>query len=329
MGRQVTWVGEAMEEVWIEKYRPKKLSDVVGQTEVVERLKAYVKSKSMPHLLFAGRAGTGKTTCALALVREFFGDEWKLNFQELNASDERGIDVVRTKIKDFARMAPIGSDFKVIFLDESDALTSDAQAALRRTMEMYTRTCRFVLSCNYSSKIIEPIQSRCAVFSFRPLRPEDVREYLGRIAKKEGLEVSDDGMEALIYVAQGDLRKATNSLQVAAALGTKIDDESIYRSTQTVRPDEIRDLINVALEGDFAKARKQLETVLIDYALSGEDLIRQIHRNVYDLQIKERDKVRLIDRIGEVEFRMVEGANPRIQLEALLAHFALVGEDIL
>ncbi len=318
-----------MEEVWIEKYRPKNLSDVVGQREIVERLKAYVKSRSMPHLLLAGRAGTGKTSCAIALVREFFGEDWRLNFQELNASDERGIDVVRTKIKDFARMAPIGSEFKVIFLDEADALTSDAQAALRRTMEMYTRTCRFILSCNYSSKIIEPIQSRTAVFSFRPLRPEDVKEYLTRIAAAEGLSIKEDGMEALVYVAQGDLRRATNSLQVAAAMGTDIDDEAIYRSTQTVRPDEVRELLNTALEGDFAKARKTLEKILIDYALAGEDLIKQIHRSVYDLQIKERDKVRLVDRIGEVEFRMVEGGNPRIQLESLLAHFALVGEEIL
>lgn len=318
-----------MEEVWIEKYRPKALSEVVGQREIVERLQAYVRSRSMPHLLFSGRPGTGKTTCAIALVREFFGEEWRLNFQELNASDERGIDVVRHKIKDFARMAPIGSEFKVIFLDEADALTSEAQAALRRTMEMYTRTCRFILSCNYSSKIIEPIQSRTAVFSFRPLRPEDVSEYLGRIAEAEDLKVEQEGMDAIIYVSQGDLRRATNALQVAAALGTKIDDEAIYRSTQTVRPDEIKSLINTALGGDFSKARKSLETILIDYALSGEDLIRQIHRTVYDLPVKERDKVRLIDRIGEVEFRMVEGGNPRIQLESLLAHFALVGEDML
>jgi replication factor C small subunit len=196
-------------------------------------------------------------------------------------------------------------------------------------MEMYTRTCRFILSCNYSSKIIEPIQSRTAVFSFRPLRPEDVSRYLTKIGEAEGLQIDEQGMDALIYVAQGDLRKATNSLQVAAALGTTIDDEAIYRSTQTVKPDEIRDLISTALEGDFAKSRKSLEVILIDYALSGEDLIRQIHRNVYDLPIKERDKIRLIDRIGEVEFRMVEGGNPRIQLESLLAHFALMGEDIL
>ena len=225
-----------MEEVWIEKYRPKRLREVVGQEEIVERLEAYAKSRSLPHLMFAGRPGTGKTSCAIALVRELFGDDWRLNFQELNASDERGIDVVRNKIKDFARMAPIGSEFKVIFLDEADALTQDAQAALRRTMEMYTRTCRFILSCNYSSKIIEPIQSRCAMFSFRPLRPEDVEKYLHHIAKAEGLDITGDGMEALIYVASGDMRRGVNALQVAAAMGTKIDDEAIYKSTQTVKP---------------------------------------------------------------------------------------------
>ena len=318
-----------MEDVWIEKYRPKRLKEVIGQEEIVERLESYVKNKSMPHLLFAGRPGTGKTSCAIALVREFFGDGWRLNFQELNASDERGIETVRNKVKDFARMAPIGSDFKIIFLDEADALTGDAQAALRRTMEMYTRTCRFILSCNYSSKIIEPIQSRCAVFSFRPLRSDDVKKYLRHIAKSEKLDISDDGMEALIYVAQGDMRRATNSLQVAAALGGKVTEDTIYRSTQTVRPEQVQALINTALKGDFSKSRKLLEELLIEYALAGEDLVKQVHRGIYDLNIKERDKVRLIDKTGEAEFRMVEGANPRIQLESLLAQFSVIGEEML
>jgi len=318
-----------VEDVWIEKYRPKRLKEVIGQEEIVERLESYVKNKSMPHLLFAGRPGTGKTSCAIALVREFFGDGWRLNFQELNASDERGIETVRNKVKDFARMAPIGSDFKIIFLDEADALTGDAQAALRRTMEMYTRTCRFILSCNYSSKIIEPIQSRCAVFSFRPLRSDDVKKYLRHIAKSEKLDISDDGMEALIYVAQGDMRRATNSLQVAAALGGKVTEDTIYRSTQTVRPEQVQALINTALKGDFSKSRKLLEELLIEYALAGEDLVKQVHRGIYDLNIKERDKVRLIDKTGEAEFRMVEGANPRIQLESLLAQFSVIGEEML
>jgi len=318
-----------VEDVWIEKYRPKRLKEVIGQEEIVERLESYVKNKSMPHLLFAGRPGTGKTSCAIALVREFFGDGWRLNFQELNASDERGIETVRNKVKDFARMAPIGSDFKIIFLDEADALTGDAQAALRRTMEMYTRTCRFILSCNYSSKIIEPIQSRCAVFSFRPLRSDDVKKYLRHIAKSEKLDISDDGMEALIYVAQGDMRRATNALQVAAALGGKVTEDTIYKSTQTVRPEQVQALINTALKGDFSKSRKQLEELLIEYALAGEDLVKQVHRGIYDLNIKERDKVRLIDKTGEAEFRMVEGANPRIQLESLLAQFSVIGEEML
>ena len=147
--------------IWIEKYRPATLNDVVGQREIVERLKNYVGAQSLPHLLFTGTAGIGKTTSAVALAREFFGDDWQVNFRELNASDERGIDVVRNQIKQFARTAPMGkATFKILFLDEADALTNDAQSALRRTMENYAQTCRFILSCNYSSKIIDPIPIR-------------------------------------------------------------------------------------------------------------------------------------------------------------------------
>ncbi|MCA1813209.1 MAG: replication factor C small subunit, partial [Halobacteriales archaeon] len=217
-----------MDEIWVEKYRPAKLADVVGQEEVTSRLLSYVKSRNLPHLLFAGPAGTGKTTCSIALAKELFGETWRQNFQELNASDERGIDVVRGKIKEFARTAPIGSDFKIIFLDEADALTNDAQGALRRTMEKYSGTARFILSCNYSSRLIEPIQSRTAVFRFRPLKPEDIKKQMRKIAKEEHLEVTAEGLDALLYVAQGDLRKATNTLQVAASLGKKVDEDTVY-----------------------------------------------------------------------------------------------------
>ncbi|HLE54076.1 MAG TPA: replication factor C small subunit [Thermoplasmata archaeon] len=318
-----------MKEIWLEKYRPKTLSDVVGQEDIVERLQSYVKAGNLPHLLFAGPAGVGKTTCALALARDMFKEDWQQNYNELNSSDERGIDVVRQKIKDIARLAPFGgTPFKIIFLDEADNLTADAQAALRRTMETYTKTSRFILSANYSSRLIEPIQSRCAVFRFRPLRPEAIQEYVTRIAKAEKLKITDEGMEALVYVAQGDMRRAVNALQVAASLSTTIDGDTLYKAASTVRPEEIKKLIEKALSGEFLPAREALDKLLIEYGLSGEDVVRQLHRAIFDLNVPDTLKVRLLDRIGETDYRLVEGSNERIQIEALIAHFVLVGQEL-
>lgn len=317
-----------MNDVWVEKYRPRSLSEVVGQEEAVERLKSYVKTGSVPHLMFAGPPGTGKTTCAIAMARDLFGgDGWAGRFLELNASDERGIGVVRGKIKEFARVGTADSEgFKIVFLDEADALTTDAQAALRRTMEKYTATTRFVLSCNYSSKIIDPIQSRCAVFRFRPLGTDQVKKFIRRIATEEKVQITPDGVDALVFVAKGDLRKTVNTLQVAAALGGTVDADAIYRTTSTARPEEVKKLLETALGGDFMAARNKLDELLIEYGLSGEDVIRQIHRSVFDLTIDDAQKVRLVDKVGEIEFRLVEGSNERIQIEALLAHFVLAGQ---
>ncbi|WP_440954440.1 replication factor C small subunit [Methanosarcina sp. Mfa9] len=326
------------EEIWIEKYRPVRLDQVAGQDETIERLKSYVATKNLPHLLFSGPPGVGKTASAVSIAREIFGEDlWRENFTELNASDERGIDVVRNKIKNFAKTAPIGgSGFKIIFLDEADALTSDAQSALRRTMERFSNNCRFILSCNYSSKIIEPIQSRCAVYRFRRLSDESIRKRLEFIAEEQELSITEDGYEALVYVAQGDMRKAVNSLQAAAFIDRDqpISRETIYRTTATANPEEIKALIETALLGNFKAAKKELDRLLYEEGLSGEDIVGQIYRvisglenrDMLDLGLSERRIIELVDILGEIDFRLTEGASEKIQLEALLAHFALSGE---
>ena len=318
-----------MEEIWTEKYRPSNLSEVVGQTPITSRLKNYVKERSMPHLLFAGPAGTGKTTCALALAKELFGELWKHNLHELNASDERGIDVVRGKIKEFARTAPLGEDgFKIIFLDEADALTGAAQAALRRTMEKYSRTCRFVMSCNFSSKIIDPIQSRCAVFRFRPLKAEDVERYLKFVAVKEELNIDKEAYESLTYLAQGDLRRAINGLQMAAAAKVDITPDVVYQAVAAARPEEVKEALEMSLNNNFAGARERLDTLQITYGLAGEDVLRQMHRSVRDIEVPDTIKVQMIEKLAEADFRLSEGANARIQIEAVIANFAVLGRHI-
>jgi len=314
-------------EIWVEKYRPKTLDEVVGQDEVIKRLKSYVERRNIPHLLFAGPPGTGKTATAIALARDLFGENWRDNFIEMNASDERGIDVVRHKIKEFARTAPIGdAPFKIIFLDEADALTADAQAALRRTMEMYSKSCRFILSCNYVSRIIEPIQSRCAVFKFRPVPPEAMKKRLLEIAEKEGIKITEDGLEALIYVANGDFRKAINALQGAAAFSEVVDAEAIYQITATARPEEIKKLLETALEGKFMEARNMLDRLMVEYGMSGEDIVTQLFREITSSSIDEKLKVMLVDKLGEIDFRLTEGAHDRIQLDAYLAYLATIGK---
>ncbi len=313
--------------LWVEKYRPQVLNDVFGQTSIIKRLKSFVKNNNMPHLLFSGPAGTGKTTSAMCMARELYGDNWHMNFMETNASDERGIDVVRGKIKDFARTMPLGGvGFKIILLDEADSLTKDAQHALRRTMETYATTCRFILDCNYSSKIIDPIQSRCAVFRFKPLNNHSVIEYLKEVCQKENVKADNNALTAVYNVSKGDLRKALNILQSSASVTKEVTESLIYEIASYAQPKELEEVVIKALNGQFTQARKQLFDLMIKYGLSGTDTIIQLQSIILHLKINDKLKVKLLDRIGEYEFRMVEGADEYLQLDALLAQFYLLGK---
>ncbi len=315
-----------MSELWVERYRPKTVSEIKGQIAIVARLTAYAKNKSFPHLLFAGPPGTGKTTAALALGRDVFGLDFRRNILEMNASDERKLESIRTKVKQFARTAPSpGTTFKVIFLDEADALTPDAQGALRRIMEQNSETCRFILSCNYSSKVIEPIQSRCAVFRFRPLKKEQILERISIVASNEKINIEDDAADAIAQVSLGDLRKAITSLQVAASLDSNVTRDLVYETTATAPPEDLHRYFLACKEDGFQPARRRLKEILNNFGLAGTDFVNQLHRELSMVKfLDEIQKLHVTEVMADADFRMVEGGGETLQLDAMTARICSI-----
>ncbi len=316
---------------WVEKYRPQTLDDVIGQKPIVERLKRYVEEKSLPNVMFTGSAGVGKTTCAIALAKELLGEYWHENFLELNASDARGIDTVRNEIKSFCKLRAMGAPFRIIFLDEVDNMTKDAQQALRREMEMYTKTSSFILSCNYSSKIIDPIQSRCAIFRFTPIKSGQIIKRLEYIAQQENVTVDSEALENIVYFTQGDMRKSINILQASTTEDGTVTSQAVLDVISRAKPTDIRKLINKALNHDFMEARNILRDIMITEGVSGDDLITQIYQEVtsmtYEGLISEDAFVELMQYISECDYRIREGSNPRLQIEALLSKFLIVNRE--
>ena len=329
-----------MNEIWTEKFRPKNLSEIVGQKENIEKLKGFVRAKDVPHLIFSGPAGTGKTTAAMALAIELYGESWKENFLELNASNNRGINVIRghedregkdtglVSVKDYARLKPSNDlGFKLIFLDEADQLTGDAQAALRRTMEVYSSSTRFILSCNYSSQIIPPIQSRCVIMRFRSLEESAIKERIRQISSQEKLSLSNEIVDAIAEVAEGDMRKAINVMQTMASSGD-ITEKRVYEMFGYSSSEEFASLVSAALEhGLFDEAREKLDELMIKMGVSGIDILRGMHSVVRRHRMPGKEKLEVIIALAEAEYRIVEGGSDNIQLDALLARLVKIGSE--
>ena len=305
--------------MWVEKYRPKKISEIVNQKDIKGSLSALLKNQEeMPHLLFSGSAGVGKTTMALCISKEILGDRWKDYTLELNASDERGINMVRERVKKFSRFAGLDTEipFKIIILDEADEMTSDAQTALRRIIEDTAKFCRFILIANNISKIINPIQSRCAIFKFSQIDEKEITTHLKSVLKKEKGKADEKGLKEIAEYASGDLRHAINLLQTAASTGD-ITQDSVKAAAGLTKTNDVDDVLKLAVSGKIQDSRNKMIELVKVYGMSESDFLKYINQALFSAKYDNLEELSQI--IAKYDYRILVGSNPEIQLSAMLA----------
>jgi len=318
--------------MWVEKYRPKNLDQIINQKEIIIGLKNFLnKPNELPHLLFTGAAGIGKTTTAICLAREILGDNWKRDTLELNASDERGIKMVRERVKEFASIMKLSLNqsenerpFKIIILDEADEMTSDAQTSLRRIIEDSSKTTRFIFICNYLSHIIEPIQSRCVVFRFSKVPANEVVEYLKFICKNEEVKFEEKALYKIYEHTNGDLRHSINILQAASTNGN-INTLQVQNAIGISGKSKISEIIKLALDSKFNESRIKLLELLYVYGVSETDFLKYANEEIYNRDIKNISEISSM--IAEYDYRLSIGAHPEIQLTAFLAQLGKINDN--
>ena len=312
--------------MWVEKYRPQQISELVNQKEIVGSINSMLKNQEeLPHLLFSGSAGVGKTTAALCVSREILGEHWRDYTLELNASDERGINMVRERVKKFSRFAGLDTEipFKIIILDEADEMTSDAQTALRRIIEDTAKICRFILIANNLSKIIGPIQSRCVVFKFTKISNKEILPQLKLISKKEKIKADDKGLNVICDYTDGDLRHSINVLQAAASSGS-VTESTVKSVVGLTKTKDVQDVLKLALNGKISDSRNKMIELIKVYGMSESDFLKYITQAVFSSKTNNLEE--MLEIIAKYDYRVLVGANPEIQLSALLAELAKIGK---
>ncbi|EDW76049.1 uncharacterized protein Dwil_GK15259 [Drosophila willistoni] len=316
--------GPAIRIPWVEKYRPNNLEDLISHEEIVSTINRFIGQKQLPHLLFYGPPGTGKTSTILACARQLYTPaQFKSMVLELNASDDRGIGIVRGQILNFASTRTIFcGTFKLIILDEADAMTNDAQNALRRIIEKYTENVRFCVICNYLSKIIPALQSRCTRFRFAPLSPEQMLPRLDKIVEAEAVTITDDGKKALLTLAKGDMRKVLNVLQSTVMAFNEVNENNVYMCVGYPLKQDTEQILNALLSGEsFKAAFKTIEDAKSRRGLALEDILTELHLFVMRLELPMSVMNKLIIKLAQIEERLSKGCTEGAQIAALVSAF--------